>query len=392
MKPIKSQFLLPPVLLAAFLFSGCYTYYASLQAQDWPARDAWADDTDGDVVEVPPVIVFLNPFMFTPCAPPIVYPVYDWYHRCWIPESEYSLWLHGPDVTIAFQWGMDWRFGIRSGCWFPVSRWVLDHPHYRGPRHYAHPGYRDDRDRRPTRPRHTPPRRQADRGRWNDGWDDRSDDRRGGNDGFSDRNDDPDPGRGQGQDRQADRPPRDRNRPFDKQDPPGDRETTGTVRRTPPQSSQGNLHDTVRRIVVGPVESDRNGAIRNSNGRENGAGNGQSGSQTRRVKRSDESRESGRNRAGSEKPLTWGGKAPTFEMPAFPGNRNRTSRIEKPAERPAAPNHNEQPRMRTGSSGNGESNRIKAEIKKRDSGERQDRGERTARRENGNSGSRHGRR
>jgi hypothetical protein len=394
MKPIRSQFLLPPILLAAFLFSGCYSYYASLQAQDWPARDAWADDTNGDVVEVPPVVVFLNPFMFTPCAPPVVYPVYDWYHRCWIPESEFDLWLYGPDVSIGFQWGLDWRFSLWSHDWFPVSRWHMDHPHYRGPRYYAYPGFGHDWDRRPPRSRHTPPRRQDDRGRWDDQWDDRSDDRRHEDGGFSGRDNGwrSDEDHGKGQDRRPDRPEKDGNRPFDKQDPPRDRGTSGTDRRTPPQSSPGNLHDTIRRIVVGPTETDRNGSTRDSNGHENGTGNGNSGSQRRREKRSDETRESGRNRASSEKPLTWSGKTPSFEMPSFPGNRNRASRIEKPAERPAAPNHNEQPRFSARSSDRGDSNRPKAEIRKRDSGEQTNHREKPDNRQGGNSGSRHSRR
>jgi hypothetical protein len=388
MKTIQSRFLLSPIILAAFLFSGCYTYYANLQAQDWPSQDAWADDYEGDVVEIPSVVVFLNPFLFTPCAPPIVYPVYDWYHQCWIPESEFNLWLHSPDVTIGFQWGMDWRFGIRSRCWFPVSRWVMDHPHYRGPRHYADRRFRHDWDRRPNPPHHAPAGRQNDRG-WRD---DRPDDRRGGNDGFSGRNHDPDPGRGQGRDRQTDRPPRDRNRPYDRQDAPRDRETTGTVRSTPPQSSPGNLHDTVRRIVVGPVESGRNGSTRDSNDRENGIGNWNSGSQTRRAKRFDENRESGRSPAGSERPLTRSDKGPSFEMPSFPGNRNRTSRIENPAERPAEPRSEDQRRFSARTNKGGDSDRPRTEIRKQYSGEQPNRREKPDNREGGKSGSRHGRR
>ncbi len=390
MKTFKSWFRFLPLLPVVFVFTGCYSYYTSLHAQDWPAGNAWADDTNGNVVEVPPVAVFLNPFMFTPCAPPVIYPVYDWYHRCWIPESEFGLWLQGPDVSIAFQWGMDWRFGIRTQHWFPVSRWVMDHPHYRGLRHYAHWENGPDWNRGPAGSRYTPPRRQDDHGRWND----RSDDRWGGDSGFSGRdgNRPSDQGPGQDHNRQKEQPPKDRNRSFDRQDPARDRETPATVRRTPPPASAGTLHETVRRIVVSPAETDRNRTNRDTNGRKTETGNTDSGSKARRVIRSAENREPAANRSDSRTPMTWNDKKPSFQMPAFPDTRNRTGRVERQAERPAAPAEPSKPRLKTGSSGNVESPRIKTEIRSRNSGEQADRGVKTDSRESRNSGSRHSKR
>ncbi len=395
MKTFKSWFRLLPLLPAVFLFTGCYTYYANLQAQDWQVRDAWGDEYYGDAVEVPQVAVFLNPFMFTPCAPQVIYPVYDWYHRCWIPESEFHVWLRGPDVSIAFGWGLDWRFNIYSYDWYPVSWWHAHHPHYRGPRHYAFHDYS-----RPWRPwpdhwRNPGHGSHPDRGRW--------DEPRNGRDGFSNRDDRPHSNPGPGPDRDRTRPaaPRDRNRSFDRQDPSRDRETAGTVRRTPPPASTGTLNETVRRIVVGPVETGGNGTAWKAKGDGNGTGVVDSGTRTRRVKRSELNREPAankndspktENRNDSRKPMTWDDKKPSIQMPAFPDTRNRSGRVERQAERPVSPANPSQPRMKTGSSGNAESPRIRTEIRTRNSGEQADRGVKTDSRESRNSGSRHSRR
>ncbi|MDM7925939.1 MAG: hypothetical protein QUS35_07955 [bacterium] len=389
MKTIKSWLRLLPLLPVVFLFAGCYTYYANLQAQDWTARDAWVDEYDGDVVEVPPVAVFLNPFMFTPCAPPVVYPVYDWYHRCWIPESEFGLWLQGPDMTIAFQWGMDWRFGIRNRHWFRVSRWHMDHPHYRGPRHYADWESGHDRGGRTHGSRYTPPRQQNDRWR-----DDPRDDHWDGDGGFSGRDDNhhPDQDPGQGNSRQKEQPPKNRNRSFDRQDPARDRETAGTVRRTPPPASTGTLQDAVHRIVIGPAETDRERTTRNTNGRGNGTGYGNTESQARRVIRPAENREPAANRTDSRKPMTWDDKKSSFRMPAFPDTRNRSGRVGRQSERPAPSAEPSKPRLKTGSSGNVESPRIQTEIRTRNTGGQADRGVKTNSRDSGKPASRHSRR
>ncbi|MBN2200507.1 hypothetical protein JW777_00975 [bacterium] len=386
MKKFKSWFRLLPLLPVVFLFTGCYTYYASLYGQDWPVRSAMAYDYDGDVVEVPQVAVFLNPFMFTPCAPPVIYPVYDWYHRCWIPESEFHLWLRGPDVSIAFGWGLDWRFSVYSHDWYPVSRWHAAHPHYRGPRHYA--AYDFGRPWRPWPNYWRDPHdgRHPDRGRW--------DEPRNGHGGFSDRDDRPhsNPGPGSDRDRPGTLHPQDRNRSFERQDPGRDRETAGTVSRTPPPASTGTRHQTVNRIVAGPVETGGKETTWNAEGDKNGTGSVHSGSQTRRVKRPERNQEPAANRNEPPKTMNRGNNTHSFQMPAFPDNRNRTSRAVRQAERPAAPAVPSPPRMKTGSSGSVEPARTRTEIRKRDSGERADRGVKTDSRESRNSGSRHSRR
>lgn len=386
MKTIKSWFRLLPLLPLVFLFAGCYTYYANLQAQEWPAGNAWADDDYRDVVDVPQVAVFLNPFMFTPCSPQVIYPVYDWYHRCWIPESEFHIWLSGPDVSIAFGWGLDWRFSVYSYDWYPVSRWYAVHPHYRGPRLYANVDFG-----RPWRPwpdhwRNGDHASHPDRGRW--------DEPRNNHGGFSNRDDRPHSNAGPGPDRDNPRltPERDRNRPFDRENPPRERETNGNTRRTPPPASNGTLHETVSRITVGPVETDRNRTNWDNKDRENETGSADSGSRTRRVKRSEQNREPAVNRGDSRKPMTWDDRKPSFRMPASPDNRNRTSRAVEQAERRAAPVDPAKPRLKTGSSGNVESPRIKPEIRTRNTGGHADRGTKADTRESRDSVSRHGRR
>lgn len=380
MKTCKSWFRLLALLPAVFLFAGCYTYYANLQAQDWPAGNAWADDDYGDVVDVPPVAVFLNPFMFTPCSPPVIYPVYDWYHRCWIPESEFNVWLRGPDVSIAFGLGLDWRFSVYSYDWYPVSRWHAVHPHYRGPRLYA-----NDDFGRPWRPwpdhwRNGDNARHPDRGRW--------DEPRNNHGGFSNRDDRPRSNPDSGPDRDRARPaaPRDRDRSFDRQDPSRDRETAGTVRRTPPPASTGTLHETVSRITVGPVETDRNRTNWDTNSRKNETGSTAAGSQARRVKRSKQNREPSVNRGDSRKPMTWDDRKPSFRMPAFPDNRNRTGRVERQAERPAVQRNADQPRFNTRSSDTHVSTRPSVEIRQRDTVKQTESSEKSGRENGSDSG------
>jgi hypothetical protein len=318
MKTFTHRIWLPPILLAAVLFSGCYSVYSTLNAQDCETRDEWMDTYVEEPVFVPPVAFFVNPFQFAPCAPPVVYPVYDLWHRCWIPRSEFGVWLDGPDLTIGFEWGLDWRFGLWSSDWFPVSRWYSDHPRFGGPRHYSHPGYYSDRNRRWNVPRHErPPRRAPGRGRRDDdrngrggrpGWDDG---RNGHNDrpGWDDGNRagrDPAPPRergsnGPGRDR-------DRNRPFNRPDSPRDRGSAGDVRRTPPAAPR-NLADTIRRIVVAPETAGREAAEWNSGGRGNGPAAEPSVPDRRRIPRPEANpeRRDGRNAPPQAEPRRAGG-------------------------------------------------------------------------------------